>query len=284
MATNSLSKPERCETCKKIGTENCPYDTELSNQDNCDYVSQFRRDVPILSLTEISDLCGLSCHTNTQNNIDNIINIIKEHEYDLSDGYCYYGGDKSIRKLALDINTFLQEHKSINEKLNEPDLIISRLNNIRDMVDDTKDLSDSYRVKGISSCVHSELSDIMKEIDNLSKEISDSHKTQFIDTRTALEEIEYGITAYEKEHEHMQVCDNNGMYIPTNVVRQLIQVRKDRSSNSVTNQRIEMLSDIVNSKNILNAPNDIRIPLQQNLKSAIWYLKKIAILQENNQK
>ena len=36
---------------------------------------------------------------------------------------------------------------------------------IRDMVDDTKDLSDEYRVKGISSCVQSELTDIMRDID-----------------------------------------------------------------------------------------------------------------------
>jgi hypothetical protein len=42
-------------------------------------------------------------------------------------------------------------------------------------------------------------------------------------------EIEDGITAYEKENEHQQVRDEcRGMYIPTNVVRRLIQVRKDR--------------------------------------------------------
>jgi hypothetical protein len=41
-----------------------------------------------------------------------------------------------------------------------------------------------------------------------------------------LEEIEAGISAYVKEHEHQQAKDNKGIYIPVNVVRRLIKVRK----------------------------------------------------------
>jgi hypothetical protein len=50
-----------------------------------------------------------------------------------------------------------------------------------------------------------------------------------------LTEIEDGISIYEKEHKHNSVCDECcGMYIPVNVVRRLIEVRKDRccASNS----------------------------------------------------
>jgi hypothetical protein len=45
-------------------------------------------------------------------------------------------------------------------------------------------------------------------------------------TLAVLTEIENGISAYEKEHENYRVADSSGMYIPINVVRRLITVRK----------------------------------------------------------
>jgi len=45
--------------------------------------------------------------------------------------------------------------------------------------------------------------------------------------KRVLGEIEDGLSVYEKEHEHNQVSDEcMGMYIPINVVRRLIEVRK----------------------------------------------------------
>ena len=53
------------------------------------------------------------------------------------------------------------------------------------------------------------------------------HRCEIIDS--ILTEIEEGISIYEKEHEHNRVCDECcGMYIPVNVVRRLIEVRKNR--------------------------------------------------------
>lgn len=47
-----------------------------------------------------------------------------------------------------------------------------------------------------------------------------------------LKEIEEGISVYEKEHKHNQACDKClGMYIPINIVRRLIEVRKTPQSN-----------------------------------------------------
>jgi len=54
-----------------------------------------------------------------------------------------------------------------------------------------------------------------------------SHSSAAGNVEAVLEQIEDGISAYEKEHEHFQVSDNClGIYIPVNVVRRLIQVRK----------------------------------------------------------
>ena len=48
-------------------------------------------------------------------------------------------------------------------------------------------------------------------------------------TLAILQEIEAGISTYENENKRQQVCDDSkGMYIPINVVRRLIQVRKER--------------------------------------------------------
>ena len=58
------SSKEKCSACKKIGTEGCPYDVELYNRDGCDEIPVFRRDIKILTLDEISGLCGLQCHSN----------------------------------------------------------------------------------------------------------------------------------------------------------------------------------------------------------------------------
>ena len=59
-------------------------------------------------------------------------------------------------------------------RVDEREWVLKALTRIRDMVDDTKDLSDTYREEGISSCVQSELSDIMKEIDTLSQSLRSS--------------------------------------------------------------------------------------------------------------
>ena len=48
---------------------------------------------------------------------------------------------------------------------------IEFLNKIRNMVDDTRDLSDQYREEGISSCVQSELMDIIKLIEDKNKSL-----------------------------------------------------------------------------------------------------------------
>lgn len=44
---------------------------------------------------------------------------------------------------------------------------------------------------------------------------------------SVLTEIEEGLSTYENEHKNKQVCDRClGIYIPINVVRRLIEVRK----------------------------------------------------------
>jgi hypothetical protein len=58
-------------------------------------------------------------------------------------------------------------HSNARDHLNKE--VITELEHIKNMVDDTKDLSDQYRTKGISSCVQSELTDIMGEIDKAIK-------------------------------------------------------------------------------------------------------------------
>ena len=36
-------------------------------------------------------------------NIETIINVLRAHEYDLSDGYAFYGGDAGLHKVAAAI-------------------------------------------------------------------------------------------------------------------------------------------------------------------------------------
>jgi hypothetical protein len=76
----------------------------------------------------------------------------------------------------------------------------------------------------------------------------DGYRAGKIDaTRTAtlaaiklFEEVEAGMDTYEKENVHQMVRDEcRGIYIPTNVVRRLITVRKGKLRQSTTAERKE---------------------------------------------
>jgi response regulator RpfG family c-di-GMP phosphodiesterase len=53
----------RCETCRKIGTDTCPYDVDCYNKDGCDFIQRFKRTEEEKHLIE---LCGLTCHSDFQ--------------------------------------------------------------------------------------------------------------------------------------------------------------------------------------------------------------------------
>jgi hypothetical protein len=46
----------------------------------------------------------------------------------------------------------------------------------------------------------------------------------------------------------------------------------------------QVLEELVNREDIRHAPNDIRIPLQQALERAIWYMKKLGELRQQEKK
>lgn len=53
----------RCETCKYLGEEECPYDVMMYNRDGCDNMCVFIRPA---NLKEFIKVCGCASHSDVQ--------------------------------------------------------------------------------------------------------------------------------------------------------------------------------------------------------------------------
>jgi hypothetical protein len=90
--------PLWCNTCKFPGTDKCPYDVQMTNEDGCDFTARFKRSG---EFQKVAGLCGLSCHSENLKSLREIYEKFDHLDKCLSDTeWCEAGETSAIYGIA----------------------------------------------------------------------------------------------------------------------------------------------------------------------------------------